>query len=271
MDASVNRRRAERPVGSSGAYGCAVDEQLGSLSPERVAAAVAPILDRLRVAIAHRVPAAAAHLLTEHGLTASAMQTLGMLRNTMPDRPVRRSQVFDVFAYTQPATVAAAVDELTQARLLEELPDDQLRLAEAGRSCLHELYGCMTGIVDELWAAHAGRVSVLAPLAAQALDAAADSGGSAFAVVAPVYEPPDASPAMHLAELLTPLRFHRFDAHIAAWHAAGLTVEEVQALPEGPQRDAIERETNRRAALPYAALSPDDRFTLVAGLGALPS
>jgi hypothetical protein len=67
------------------------------------------------------------------------------------------------------------------------------------------------------------------------------------------------------------LRFHRFDAHVAAWTAAGLTAAEVQALPPGPERDAIEAATNERAAAPYEALSRAERFAFVAGLGALPS
>jgi hypothetical protein len=41
-------------------------------------------------------------------------------------------------------------------------------------------------------------------------------------------------------------------------------------LPEGPMRTAIEAETNRRAGVPYAALSVDERVALLAGLAALP-
>jgi hypothetical protein len=73
-----------------------------------------------------------------------------------------------------------------------------------------------------------------------------------------------------LAERLTPLRFHRFDAHVAAWRAAGLTVEQVVALGPGPERTAIEEATNLAAARPYEVLTPAERFDLCAGLGALP-
>jgi hypothetical protein len=66
------------------------------------------------------------------------------------------------------------------------------------------------------------------------------------------------------------LRYHRADAHAAAWHAAGLTGAAIQQLPAGPARDAIEAGTNRRASPPYATLTPDERITFLAGLAALP-
>jgi hypothetical protein len=126
-------------------------------------------------------------------------------------------------------------------------------------------------LVDELWATEAERLPRLADLAGRLVTAAADSGGLAFELLVPVFEPEGTGTAMLLAERLTPLRFHRADAHAAAWRAAGLTAEQVQALPPGPARHAIEADTNERAAKPYAALSDAERFELVAGLGRLPS
>ena len=46
--------------------------------------------------------------------------------------------------------------------------------------------------------------------------------------------------------------------------------EAMTQLPEGPMRAAIEAETNRRAGVPYAILSVDERVALLAGLAALP-
>ncbi|MDP1806171.1 MAG: hypothetical protein Q8K72_13450 [Acidimicrobiales bacterium] len=76
---------------------------------------------------------------------------------------------------------------------------------------------------------------------------------------------------MRLAERLTPLRFHRFDAHVAAWEAEGLTAQEVQTLDAGPVRDRIEEATNRLSATPYAVLDAGERVELLGGLGALPN
>ena len=41
------------------------------------------------------------------------------------------------------------------------------------------------------------------------------------------------------------LRYHRADAHAAAWQAAGLTSAAIRQMAAGPARDAIEVETNR--------------------------
>lgn len=68
---------------------------------------------------------------------------------------------------------------------------------------------------------------------------------------------------------MTVLRYHRADAHRAAWQAAGLSAEEVQVLPAGPVRAAIDAETNRLDAPIYAALDADERLDLLGGLGAL--
>ena len=110
----------------------------------------------------------------------------------------------------------------------------------------------------------------LAELVGRLLACGLATGGPAFHCMVPVYEPADASPALCLTTRLGALRHHRADAHRAAWTAAGLTVGEVRSLPDGPARQAIEDETNRRDAPIYAGLSADERLELLAGLGALP-
>jgi hypothetical protein len=95
------------------------------------------------------------------------------------------------------------------------------------------------------------------------------SGGPVFTELTLVYEPADASAAVRLSTRLTVLRYHRADAHRAAWQAAGLRAEEVQALPAGSVRAAIDAETNRLDAPIYAVLDADERLELLGGLGAL--
>jgi hypothetical protein len=73
-----------------------------------------------------------------------------------------------------------------------------------------------------------------------------------------------------LLNRLGALRYHRADAHAAAWTAAGHTALSIGELAAGPERLAIELETDRRAAGPYAALSADERLTVLADLAALP-
>jgi hypothetical protein len=241
------------------------------LAPPAVAAAIAPIMDRLRIGIARRVPPAAGPLIERFGLTPGEVQVMAMLRNLLPDRVVDVTNVHAAFLYAPADETDAALSALTAAGLIAVGAADEVVLTERGRELLVGLRSVMQAIIEELWAPHGAHVSRLAELAARALDAATDTAGPAFTLVSPPYEPTGTPPATLLAERLTPLRFHRYDAHAAAWRQAGLTAVEVQALPPGPTRDAVEADTNSRAAAPYEALTPHERFALCSGLGMLPS
>lgn len=242
-----------------------------SLEPVRVAAAIAPIIDRLRMSVVRAVQPMEAEVAERLGLPEGVLGPLGMLRNTMPDQVIALDDLLEVFVYQPPETVLRTVDRLTTANLLESVGDGEIRLTKASHPLVHEVLGRMQSFLDELWSDRGPLVEGLLPLARRACAAVGDSGGEATRVMAPPYDPPSASPALLLAEALTPLRFHRHDAHAQAWRAEGLTVEGIQQLAPGPQRQRIEDETNRLAAAPYAVLSADERFTLVTGLGALPN
>lgn len=110
----------------------------------------------------------------------------------------------------------------------------------------------------------------LADLVGRLLDAGTATGGPAFRAMAPVHEPAGASPAVRLTSRLGALRHHRADAHRAAWQAAGLTVRQIRELPAGPERRAIDEETDRRDEPIYEVLDQDEKVELLAGLGALP-
>jgi hypothetical protein len=69
---------------------------------------------------------------------------------------------------------------------------------------------------------------------------------------------------------LAVLRYHRADAHAAAWQAAGHTVDTIRKLADGAEREIIEAETNRVSGRPYATLSAAERARLVSGLTDLP-
>ncbi|HEX7266790.1 MAG TPA: hypothetical protein VF256_05125, partial [Streptosporangiaceae bacterium] len=140
-----------------------------------------------------------------------------------------------------------------------------------GRAVLTGMYKVSADVAGELWASQEGSLAGLGDLAGRLVHAALATGGPAYTAMAPPYEPAGAAAAALLLHTrLSVLRYHRADAHAAAWQAAGLTSVTMRQLPAGPSRDAIEAETNRRAGLPYVTLSPDERVTLLAGLAALP-
>lgn len=49
-----------------------------------------------------------------------------------------------------------------------------------------------------------------------------------------------------------------------------MTVDQIEAMGPGPEREAIEAETNRLDAPVYEALDAGGRLVLLASLGALP-
>jgi len=178
-----------------------------------------------------------------------------------------------VTRYRDPADCQRTLDKQIGHGMITREASGAIRATERGREFLREVYALHADAMRELWeAGHAGRVSRLVEALGKLLDAAgADSPpDGAYAAMAPPYEPDGTPPGVLLLNRLGTLRYHRADAHAAAWTAAGQTAHSIAAMPAGPGRGAIEAETDRRAAGPYAALTPDERLTFLADLAALP-
>jgi hypothetical protein len=232
------------------------------------AAAVAPEIDRVRIAIAGEMRARTAEF-ADTGVTPPTLGTFAMLRNLPPSRRASRVGLDEVFIYQPRDATAAALAELETAGLIWS-DASEVGLTAAGVAVVDRLLGISDEVVTQLWAGADLDFVRLRSIANNALRAAAADGGLAFGVVAPLYEPAGRTPAGGFAEALTPLRFHRFDAHIAAWRGAGLSLDQVQALASGDQKDAIEADTNARASTPYVALSENERDELLQALRNLP-
>jgi len=156
--------------------------------------------------------------------------------------------------------------------------DGAWRLTEAGRDFALSVMAAVAAGAEELWSRKPlgtlpwpAPLSRLADLLGRLLEAGAATGGPAFRAVSPPHEPEDATPALVVAGRLGTLRHHRADAHRAAWAAAGITLDELLAMPlDTPERRAIEDETNRRDAPIYEALTEQERLEFLAILAALP-
>ncbi|WP_460497914.1 hypothetical protein [Glycomyces tarimensis] len=155
--------------------------------------------------------------------------------------------------------------------------DGEWHLTDAGRSAALAVQRAVGEAAERLWSARPiatmpglGALPRLNALVGRLLEAGAATGGPAFAAMAPPFEPPEGSEALRLISRLGALRHHRGDAHRAAWTAEGLTVEKLRELADGPLRQRIEDETDRRDAPIYEALSESERLELLAGLGTLP-
>jgi hypothetical protein len=133
---------------------------------------------------------------------------------------------------------------------------------------LHELYDLHAEVAAAVWPRDPAG---LAGTAGRLLTAAAATGGPAFSKFAPPHERPGDPAAVLLFNRLAALRYHRSDAHAAAWAARGLTAAQVVDLPAAAAlRQEIESDTDRLAAPPFAALPAAERLAFMAGLAALP-
>jgi hypothetical protein len=237
-----------------------------ALTAERFAEMVRPAINRVQRGVRDRVLAAGgADLPRRYGLPHAGL--VDQLRFVLPRGPLPRQDFALAARYEPVETVAAQVDELVAGGWLVESGD---RLAPGRRTVAY---------LDELYDLHAAatapwRTEDLAPLlelTASLLASGTATGGRAYSVFTPPYERPGGPAGVALHNRLAALRYHRSDAHAAAWAARGLTAEQIVAMPDdNPLRREIEADTNRRSAPPYEALTPDERLQFLAGLAALP-
>lgn len=162
------------------------------------------------------------------------------------------------------------------ARGVAVIEDGAWRLTADGAELARALQHAIGAAAAELWALRpiatmpgTAGLPRLCELVGRCLEAGRVSGGPAFTGLTPVFEAAGASAAEVLSSRLGALRHHRADAHRAAWQGAGYGVADVVAMGEGPQRRAIEEDTDRLDEPAYASLSAGERLELLAGLGAL--
>lgn len=280
------------------------DADRAPLAPHQAAALTWPVVDRLHHAVMRAAGERGAAELSQRYGGPAAVGCLIEFRTRLaaPGGTVSRTGLAAVTRYRDPIECQRIIDKQVAYGMLHRRPDGGLVATERGRAYLAELYELHARVTQELWAEHPERVrraaATLGRLLAAALDEVAagrsrdgadDSGGggggdsgpggdpdapvgagAAFGAVAPPYEPDGTPPGVLLLNRLAALRHHRADAHAAAWLAAGHTARSIRELAPGPERLAIEQETDRRAAGPYAVLSPEERLCLLADLAALP-
>ncbi|MGA5764599.1 hypothetical protein [Nonomuraea bangladeshensis] len=223
------------------------------------AAAIAPIIDAAHVNVHATARRAATELAETSGVTPGLLPDL---RFVLPLRPLTRAGLAVIHRYHDPAALEDAVLEHLREGTLAD-GDDGLRLTARGRAYVHGLYEVHAAATARAWP---GDLRVLAELAGRVLEHAERVPRGALELVAPPYEPGGASPGVLLFNRLAALRYHRADAHAAAWEAAGLSAAEIVGLRDGPVRTAVEAATNLRAGRPYAALSAAERDALHDGL-----
>jgi hypothetical protein len=232
------------------------------------AAVIRPVIDRVHVSLRHAVRQGIKDLYARRGLTPGLEIDVFY---ALLDHPVPEAALAARMVYWPFDPVAAEAPGLVR-RI-----DGYWHLTDAGREVVVEAERVFGATAERLWSHRPSpsmpglaAVDAVLPLVERLLEAGQATGGPVFQALTPVWDAADASPSARLSSRLEALRHHRADAHRAAWIGAELTVEEVQALAPGPEREAIEEETNRLDAPVYEVLDDDERLVLLGGLGALP-
>jgi hypothetical protein len=244
------------------------------LSPVRCAELVAPAISRTFVAGMRAAGAEGRELVASYG--GRAIGYLIDLRNPLAaGRALTTADLASVYRYPDPAEVRETVARSVEHGLLERAADGSITASERGHAFLRDLFAQHGRALGERWdRRRSGPVARLNATLARLLAAAEETGDGAWAAQAPPYEPEGTPPGVLLLNRLSTMRYHRADAHAAAWQAAGFTAAEMVAMPWGsawsPERRKVEDDTNRRAAPPYEVLTPDERLTFLADLAALP-
>jgi hypothetical protein len=249
---------------------CRAVDDLTAITPDRCAVLVTPQIERLTFAVIRASVERAGPQVMTYGVAIDALDIVGQLRTGLAARPVSAAGLAAVYRYRDADQSRRNLGALASAGIIEQADDGAIRATSTGRALLAVMYECSAEAAAELWSGHRPMVADLNELAGRLVVAAAASGGDAYAAVAPPYEPPAAGPELLLHHRLAVLRYHRADAHAAAWQAAGHTVDTIRGLADGPERERIEAETNRRAGQPYATLTAAERSQLVTGLTRLP-
>ncbi|MFC4012979.1 hypothetical protein ACFOY2_37525 [Nonomuraea purpurea] len=219
------------------------------------AAAIAPIIDAAHINLHAAARRATIELADTSGITPGPLIDL---RYTLPQRPLTRHDLATIYRYGAPSGIQ---DHLDEGTLTEN--DGELRLTRKGLEFVDALYTLHATAAARIWT---NDVPWLAETIGKLLATADRVPGGALELMAPPYEPEWATPGLLLFNRLAALRYHRADAHAAAWQAQGLSAAEIVVLRDGPLHARIEADTNRRAATPYRILSEHERQTLHDGL-----
>ncbi|HEY2792846.1 MAG TPA: hypothetical protein VGJ28_10840 [Micromonosporaceae bacterium] len=187
-----------------------------------------------------------------------------------PDGSVSAADHAEVARYRDADEERAAVRAAVARGSISQDELGTVRATGSGHAFLDDLYETQDRGLDRIWAGHADRVARLADVFVSVLAAAERTGGGAFAAMAPPFQPAGASDRVRLLNQLSTMRYHRSDAHAAAWRERGRTAAEMLVMPAGRERDAIEARTDELAAPPYAHLDADVVATIISDLAALP-
>ena len=146
-----------------------------------------------------------------------------------------------------------------------------IRATAAGHRFLDDLYATQAAALATYWAGLDSVVCRLTPLTGRLVARASEDPVlrvGTLTAVTPNFEPGGTPVCLLLLNRLSALRYHRSDAHAAAWRSMGLTADEMVAIQTagGPERNTIEARTNEIAAPAFQILDLTERLEFLADL-----
>src|SRR5262245_58220166 len=116
----------------TGCYGRIVAD-LVDIPPDRFASLIAPVIERLTLAVVNLAIAGAGGTSVTPGAPAGAIRMLGQLRTALLARPIAEEGLAAVYRYRDPGDVQRDVEALRTAGLVERAGDGRIHASERGR------------------------------------------------------------------------------------------------------------------------------------------
>lgn len=243
------------------------------LSPTAYAPLIAPVIDRV---FPEFMVAAAGRGGRDLALKYGGSPAVGYLiefrtKLSAPGASVGPDQFAAVCRYRDLDAAREALRKHAEHGTIAFQDDGAFTATDRGHEFMVELFALHGDLARKFWSGFpAARLNELAERALHHV-----SPGPSLSAMVPCHYPSGTPVEAVLVNNLGTLRYHRADAHAAAWQAAGLTADQIKAMPldaadAGGGRTHIELETNRGAAAAWTALTEAERLEFLAGLGALP-
>jgi hypothetical protein len=248
---------------------CSLLPTIERVTAQEFATTIAPVIDGVNSRLHQLAAPYAEEMLGEPSERPPHISPLINLRFTLLRGPLPIRGFLLSARYSPAARVHSSITELVDAGWLVE-HDRIVSITDRTEVLLNLLYDAHAKAIGIHWATTGVDLRAMAALTHRLLEAAAHSAGPAFSLLSPPFERAGDPDGLLLFNRLAALRYHRSDAHAAAWAAEGLTADQMLALEPSGLRDRIEAETNRFAAAPFEVLSHAERTTVLTGLRLLP-
>ncbi len=232
-------------------------------------ALIAPVIDRTAISLHNAINKDALTALRgEHRFHPGA---LALFAGMLCGGPITGEEYSELMRYQHFGSPDQFLAGLADRGAITIAADGAFTATEAGLEVAKKVIDLQVQTVTQLFAPRSASLPQLNALITKSREAAmADPMSTLSRLSGRAWLPADTSDAAHIWDCSVVLRMHRSDAHATAWKEAGHVASEMKSMGASDGRTAIELRTNELAATPWLPLTPEERLTLLAGLGALP-